>query len=187
MDIDDFFDEPNDGTSGFEFPNLDDILYSDETSIDLPDIEDILYSVSDFINEEDEELAEEAQEIGDLVDDIVEQADTFESVAERIREETENALENNLHPADLRDSLSDIPDDLLDEVVESYREALLERLDGHDEYPDALTYTGRGLFAEYEDVINYLEDFNGGFPLADIIWLILTDEGWEIYVAEDTP
>lgn len=102
----------------------------------------------------------------------------------------EYALDHNLHPDEFEDKFGYDPGG-------DYREKLIEKLDLNGNWDDG-NHTERSLYGggvdkngdpitAYEQLVKYLESFNGGYPDDDLIEIGLEEGGYRLYVAIDTP
>lgn len=180
----DFDDSTSDDSDSFELPELSDIL----GDFDLPEIGDIL----DYGEDANADVRDLEFSDSDIADDFQNAADDFASEAADIAQDlsevedlVQQALDDNMHPSELERNIDGLaPDDIIEQIVDAYTDDLTEKLGLESRDDDAGT---RGTFETYDDVLNYLESFHGGFPGDDIFYIELTDEGYELYVYEDTP
>lgn len=106
--------------------------------------------------------------------------DDFEELEPDDKQETiDGAIEEHMHPLEFADLYGP-------EWVDDYRDQLSEALDLSYKNDDP-GWTQRETYATWEELQDYLESFNGGYPEDDIIDIVLTDEGYELYVAIDSP
>ena len=178
--------------------SLDDIYGLDEYDLEyiIPEFEplDIDEIFGDVYEPEEDTIASDSSFdfgdwTGDSTDDlggIADDVSRFEEIAELV----ETALNENVHPSDLEGQIQGLADDsTIEDILENYTDALMDKLGlSQDEsFADDNNYTDRGAYASYDDILAYLDTFYGGFPSDDIFEIRLTSEGWELYVAVDTP
>lgn len=106
--------------------------------------------------------------------------DSFEEPEPDDKQETiDGAIEEHMHPSEFAELYGS-------EWLDDYRDQLSEALDLSYENESA-DWTQRETYANWDELQDYLETFNGGYPEDDIIDIVLTDEGYELYVAIDSP
>lgn len=102
-----------------------------------------------------------------------------------------DALEDNLTPGEV---IAEYGDSWGYDWLDQYRDELIDKL-GLSIGVDDPNMTDRGIWgpdtdkdtSAWEEIQDYLASFHGGYPDDDLFELVLTDEGYELHVAIDSP
>lgn len=193
-----FFDALRDAVSSVTetvVSTLVDLVGGDE-AVDLPDtLEEAVDLEGDFTDNFDVEFSDDISESDDIsggfesvilpeLEDYAEELEDTVSELEEIEQLVSRGLDIAQHPHELgfdigyRENLMDY----IDEILEDYRDTLIQRYGFSLENNDN-NYTERELYSSYEELIAYLQTFNGGYPDEDIIDIVIDDEGYRLYVA----